>query len=32
MIHGFFGLDTVFDQAAEAMRDAGRAVRKAFGA
>jgi acetyl esterase/lipase len=30
MIHGFFGLDTVFDQAADAMRDAGAALRNAL--
>jgi acetyl esterase/lipase len=30
MIHGFFGLDMVFDQAADAMRDAGAAIREAF--
>jgi len=30
MIHGFFGLDMVFAQAADAMRDAGAAVRRAF--
>ena len=30
MIHGFFGLDMVFDQAADAMRDAGAAIRQAF--
>ena len=31
MIHGFFGLDTVFDQSADAMRDAGDAIRLALG-
>jgi acetyl esterase/lipase len=30
MIHGFFGLDMVFDQAAAAMRDAGEALRAAL--
>ena len=30
MIHGFFGLDTVFDQSADAMRDAGDAIRHAL--
>ena len=30
MIHGFFGLDTVFDQSADAMRDAGDAIRLAL--
>ena len=30
MIHGFFGLDTVFDQSADAMRDAGGALRRAL--
>jgi acetyl esterase len=30
MIHGFFGLDMVFDQAADAMRDAGAALRTAL--
>jgi acetyl esterase/lipase len=32
MIHGFFGLDMVFAQAAEAMRDAGAALRTALAA
>jgi acetyl esterase/lipase len=31
MIHGFFGLDEVFPEAAEAMAFAGRAVRRAVG-
>jgi acetyl esterase/lipase len=30
MIHGFFGLDSVFDVAAGAMRDAGDALRRAL--
>jgi acetyl esterase/lipase len=30
MIHGFFGLDSVFDQSADAMRDAGEALRRAL--
>jgi acetyl esterase/lipase len=30
MIHGFFGLDAVFDVAGEAMRDAGGALRRAL--
>lgn len=30
MIHGFFGLDMLFGQAAEAMRDAGEALRRAL--
>jgi acetyl esterase/lipase len=30
MIHGFFGLDSVFDVAADAMRDAGEALRRAL--
>jgi acetyl esterase/lipase len=30
MIHGFFGLDSVFDQSANAMRDAGEALRRAL--
>ncbi len=30
MIHGYFGLDTVFDTAKVAMRDAGEAIRAAL--
>jgi acetyl esterase len=30
MIHGFFGLDMLFDAATEAMADAGAALRQAF--
>ena len=30
MIHGFFGLDSVFDLAGEAMADAGSALREAL--
>jgi hypothetical protein len=30
MIHGYFGLDSVFDVAGEAMADAGSALREAL--